>query len=297
MIWRDEWNAVAARIEGLVAAATFLSQTLLIDKNDPQTICHDVRKQAEEIVGLLRTLATKYRKQMPASVSAAIDVFFSGQAKKITSDMYAKVEELRVGPSSLAFLKCQIDYLLADLSAVTRRRSDRAFLHLQRSILADSDINDKWQRAFDTRYEPNCEKLGAAHLLLHGIYAFKITSEHERTDLFFNDRPLDELNLSAIVDAFVLTEWKCIYERDDYRSKAAQARTQSDLYTAGVAAGMELTDRRYIILVSQEDIPELSRLDSIDNRVEYKHLNIVINPGSPSERAKRAKPVQLRRDS
>ena len=59
---------------------------------------------------------------------------------------------------------------------------ERAFIHLQRTIVVDHDIRKKWKSAFNTG-EIACERLGAVHLLSHGIWAFKADALGERTDL------------------------------------------------------------------------------------------------------------------
>ena len=59
------------------------------------------------------------------------------------------------------------------------RPLQRAFAHLQRSIVVDAEPRAKWQKAFDNG-EAECEKLSAVHRLLHGIWAFKINASDQR---------------------------------------------------------------------------------------------------------------------
>jgi hypothetical protein len=87
----------------------------------------------------------------------------------------------------LDLFRAEFDHLLLDTEAVGRSIVRRAFAHLQRSIVADSDFRQKWQKAFGGN-ETGCEKLGACHLLLHGIWAFKAYAEGERTDLVLGGR-------------------------------------------------------------------------------------------------------------
>ena len=108
----------------------------------------------------------------------------------------------------LGGFESEVSFILADQQEVIRARSERAFAHLQRSIVADPDFREKWLKAFKDG-EVACEKLGGAHLLLHGIFAFKITAEGERTDLVFQDIAglADE---KRYADGIVLTEWKIV---------------------------------------------------------------------------------------
>lgn len=91
---------------------------------------------------------------------------------------------MRLAP--LAWLRAEVDYHLRDFDAVARRLSERAFLHLQQTIIADDVVRDRWQVAL-AKGETACEKLGASHLLVHGIFAFKITGAGARTDLVFGE--------------------------------------------------------------------------------------------------------------
>ncbi len=176
----------------------------------------------------------------------------------------------------------EVNYLLTNISEVIKRQSERAFLHLQQSIVAAEDIQERWQKAFDVG-ETACEKLGAAHLLLHGIYAFKANAEGARTDLVFPDRPLNTDTVQRTADGLVLTEWKKVEAQTEANAKAEYARKQAALYNAGILGGIELANYRYIVLVSEE---QLNRIEEIEeNGVTYRHINIAVAPLSPSKAA------------
>src|SRR5258707_13086277 len=107
----------------------------------------------------LPTIAT-FQQEMPkAEFSAAIRF-----AIEVKSTSFQR--------SNVGLKKGNLSFILSDTQEVLRSRADRAFEHLQRMIVADSDYKAKWQAAFD-RGEEACEQLGAVHLLLHGIWAFK----------------------------------------------------------------------------------------------------------------------------
>src|SRR5208283_5429640 len=74
--------------------------------------------------------------------------------------------------TALAAFQSEFNYIIADTQFIARRITERAFIHLQRCIIVDKEVRQKWIDAFNTR-EPECEKLGALHLLHHGVWAFK----------------------------------------------------------------------------------------------------------------------------
>ena len=136
-------------------------------------------------------------------------------------------------------------------AVVAKRLSERAFNHLNRSIVVDNELRAKWNKAFK-REEPACEKLGAVHLLLHGIWAFKVDAEGERTDLVFNEPILESSSVERTAEALVLTEWKRVLSPTETEAMAAEARKQAARYTVGALGGVELAGYRFIVLVSKE---------------------------------------------
>jgi hypothetical protein len=135
--------------------------------------------------------------------------------------------------------------------------------------------------------ETRCERLGAIHLLAHGIYAFKVDAEGAKTDLVFQDPPA-ESNLARSVEGLVLTEWKVVTEQDA-RQKYMEARLQSDLYRDGVLGGIELRGYRYLVGISQRLLPNLPAEEVSDNGITYRYINIVVEPESPSIAARKNK--------
>jgi hypothetical protein len=108
---------------------------------------------------------------------------------------------------SLVAFETEMSFLLSDVQASIRSRSERAFSHLQRSIVVDESIRARWLKAFKEG-EVACEKLGAVHLLLHGIWAFKVDAAGARTDLVLEEPAGDVAAVQRYADGLVLTEWK-----------------------------------------------------------------------------------------
>ena len=129
--------------------------------------------------------------------------------------------------------------------------------------------------------EVACEKLGAVHLLLHGIWAFKVDAAGARTDLVFQEPAGDLTNEQRYVDGFVLTEWKRASSEENARQRFEEARLQAGRYAQGALAGSELTGYRYAVVVSRQRVEIPS--DLREGEVVYQHINIAVDPQLPSQ--------------
>jgi hypothetical protein len=228
---------------------------------------------------------------LPVAAKDCIDKFIDqhGGAIRDQSGTGEAIDE-RVWRTLVALgaFVAELSFLLADQQQEIRAKSELAFSHLQRLIIADPDVRQKWINAF-TAGETSCEQLGAVHLLGHGIYAFKADGRGGRTDLVFRDAPLSEAPSYAA--GLVLTEWKVCRVPTQASQRFAEARAQAELYGVGVLGGIELASYRYAVVVSEKsvDVPD----DIVVDGVTYRHLNIVVDPDSPSSAA-RARPSRVR---
>ena len=154
----------------------------------------------------------------------------------------------------LAAFRSEFEYLIRDAEIEGRSLTELAFEHLRRQIVVDKDVRKKWNAAFNRR-ETACERLGAVHLLSHGIWAFKITAPGAATDLVYGD-PLSGrgIVMNRIARALVLTEWKLVKQADDIDGKAQEGRKQTALYAAGVLGDLELKRTRYVVLVCEGEL-------------------------------------------
>ena len=184
--------------------------------------------------------------------------------------------------TALAALRSEFTYIISDREAISKRITERAFIHLQRSIVVDSEIRKKWQEAFSER-EEQCEQLGAVHLLSHGIWAFKVNAAGGRTDLIMNEPLPSFTEIEGAVDALVLTEWKLVRTNAELFGKIESAKRQAAIYSTGVLGAVELAYYRYLVMVSEHNMamPE----DEIVGAVKYRHINIAVNPLTPSAAA------------
>lgn len=164
--------------------------------------------------------------------------------------------------------------------APRRNRVERAFEHLNRSLLVDDQLKFRWLAAFDDEREEACERLGAVHLLSHGIFAFKAHAEGGRTDLVLGGQVDVTAPAIAGSEVLALTEWKMVRKERDRQAKAKSARIQADHYARGVLAGVELRATRFVVLVSRAHGAAVP--DEHDEDVIYRHINVVIDSASPS---------------
>lgn len=285
MNWQNEWKAISARVASLTPIGTELLHPFYRNGKDKSLLFTVLTRQANDIKVNLEVFQESFKVVLPSEVNQAITVYLSLIVQNPfipTNGEGGSPEDIAAHLLNMRILVAEVDYLLTNTSETIKRQSERTFLHIQQSIVAAEDIQQRWQKAFNTG-ETACEKLGAAHLLLHGIYAFKANAEGARTDLVFPDRPLNTDTVQRTADGLVLTEWKKVKRQTEASTKAEQARKQAALYNAGILGGIELANYRYIVLVSEE---QLDRMDDIEeNGVTYRHINIAVAPLSPSKQA------------
>ncbi|MFQ6083261.1 MAG: hypothetical protein ACE5WD_07875 [Candidatus Aminicenantia bacterium] len=287
MSWRTEWKAISDRIQGLLAAGTFFIRTYSIHQEDQYGVANrQLLPQARNIYKAIEKFYSDYKNVIPITARECLERFLK-EFDSLFSDTNVKdLSGIKVCLTTLASFCSELEYQLSDYSAFIRRLSERAFIHLQRSIIVDRSVRERWQKAFKEG-ETSCEKLGGAHLLLHGIWAFKVSGEGERTDLVLGDRLEDLTEVERTAEALVLTEWKIIRNPSELSKKAKEAKEQAARYSKGILAGFELEKYRYLVLVSEDVIkmpPEIEDGDTI-----YRYINIAVDPKTPSSHVSKGK--------
>ncbi len=281
MNYIDQWNALSSRIKGLVQAGTLHAQYLRVNSGDTYSSAKRLREQSKDILNELTFLQTGFSKYLPPAALAAIEKFRNTIGPLILDEARtpdAAQHQVWAFLIAVTAFDAELSFLLSDTQESIRTRSERAFHHLQRSIVADDEFRRKWQNAFN-KGEVSCEKLGAVHLLLHGIWAFKVNAAGERTDLVFQE-PAELENVQRYVSGLVLTEWKKAATESDANQCFQEARSQAKRYSQGALRGTELTAYRYAVVVSkhQVEIPT----DIKEGDVVYRHFNIAVEPRVPS---------------
>lgn len=276
--WRDEWRQLSMRLN----AWRSLAETFLGNQPGLITDWKQLKPAADLLVGDAQHLAMRIRSlALPEPYKAHL-----GQALERMDSLSRVVE----GPKGvlhqllvLAALRAPVDE--AYLATEDQRRSlvDRAFLHLNRTLSIDEAARARWLEAFE--YETRCEKLGALHLLSHGVYTFKADAGTGRTDLILGT-PLQVSDDVRSASVLVLTEWKLARPADDVAEVARVGRRQVERYAQVELGGFELRDTRYVVIVSRAP-SVVPQVETVGN-VMFKYVNVVIEPLRPSDWARRA---------
>jgi hypothetical protein len=283
MTYVDQWQALSSRIRGLMQAGQLHAHYLSVRSSDPYGRGKHLLKQAGGIFLAVESFLVAFRASLPAPARIAIDEFVSSNRGLMTREVRASADELQERAWAalvlLAAFETEMSFVLADVQESIRARSERALLHLQRSLVVDNVLRSKWQDAFKAG-EVECERHGAVHLLLHGIWAFKVNAAGERTDLVFQE-PGDALSKAPQYSAgLVLTEWKKAASKDEAPARFEEARLQARRYTQGALAGAELTSVRYLVVVSSHQVTAPNDLN--EDGIVYRHINISVDPQVPS---------------
>jgi len=280
MSWRTEWKAISDRIEGLLEAGRFFAQLWVGRSSDSYgTAKKELLPHARAIFQDIIKFQSNYISSLPPTAVDSLNRFVQLHNQNFTSQDIDEIEGLKLLLPCLASFRSEFTFQLSDIQAVAKRITERAFVHLQRSIIADESIKDRWVQAFESG-ETSCEKLGAAHLLLHGIWAFKASAEGERTDLILGEPLKDLSEVEATAEALVLTEWKVIRSSNELEEQAEKAFRQASVYGGSSLAGFELAGYRYLVLVSEDrlNLPP----DKNENGLIYKYINIPVKRRVPS---------------
>ncbi len=276
------WVAIAGRLEGIERTATIYAGFLGNSSSKAMP-------GADELIftsclstwDAIKALRETFDGLLPENVDRAIQQFglqneVDFTATRDGTDFIAK----RVFVMKLMILAGEITHGMYDHSEQIRSTAELAFRHLQQLIVVDQDVRRKWQAALATGGETECEKLGGVHLLWHGIQAFKVHGDGGRTDLVFAE-PIGAADTVGI-QGLVLTEWKK-GTTSNATARYAAAKRQAYLYSAGVLGGVELRRYRFLVLVSEKAIRPPS--DVVEGAVTYRHINIAVDPDTPSKAA------------
>jgi hypothetical protein len=291
MSWNNEWKAIEQQIHEVDRLCTSTINTFSVKSTDPFSV---VSKVIFPVCRALRERISLYKNRyitiLPENAVKAID----DTLLDLVNHFSAERTSTSVEPAALLFyketfnrLRFDFNYFVNELEGSVYRRSERAFLHLQRTLVVSEDDRRRWKKAFDD-HETHIEALGSVHLLLHGIWAFKVESAKQRTDLVFQEEFTSHTYESIRVasEGLVLTEWKLVKDIDDVAAKSQEAFKQASIYGAESLAETELTRYRYLVLVSLKKLKDMPE-DFEVSGVKYRHINIAIEIESPSVRSRK----------
>ncbi|MGR9037731.1 MAG: hypothetical protein ACU83O_14275 [Gammaproteobacteria bacterium] len=291
MNWQIEWNALSGRIQGILDAGSFYYTALHHSSEDALSVKKKVLiKGAEKIFQNIREFNEKYKTVLPQSANECLSSFLNQPVIKGPSffnpGQSFQSATVQFTLTSLAAFRSEFNYIIADTQFISKRITERAFIHLQRLIIVDEEIQKKWVDAF-YKHETLCEKLGALHLLAHGVWAFKADATGGKTDLILNE-PLPTTSLvESAAETLVLTEWKLVKSPGELQKRIQEAQKQAEIYGSDVLSGVELRHYRYLVMVSENrlEMPD----DATINEATYRHINIAVKPRTPSQESKRKK--------
>lgn len=285
MSYSETWAPLAARIRGLTEAGKLHAQYLSVRSSDSYGRAKRLRAQAGLLLDALKAFHDRYQRALPPDATKALKDFIDSTETLIRSDegtTDSKQEQAWAALVMLSAFETEMSFLLSDGQERVRSRTERALVHLQRLIVVDPAVRDRWQSAFKEG-EVACEKLGAVQLLHHGIWAFKVSAAGERTDLVYQQPSGDLLDEQRFADGFVLTEWK-LATPANANDQFGAGRAQAKRYAAGALAGAELTGWRYVIAVSKKHVPLPA--DVQQDGIVYRHVNVAVDPDVPSRAAR-----------
>lgn len=182
----------------------------------------------------------------------------------------------------LSSIEADISYLLTDMQENIRKTVEVAFAHLNRQIVADETVRNKWKNGWDeNKREDFFESLGGLHLLGHKIWGFKANSEKERTDLILKEPINTQDPLYRSADGLVLTEWKKVKIQKEAFDIIDEAKRQASRYRRGSLASLELANHCYLVMISENEL-EIKDKTFVHDGVTFRIINIVCFPRTPS---------------
>jgi hypothetical protein len=167
MTYAERWKPLSGRIRGLMQAGELHARFLGIRSADSYGRAKRLRQQCEAILDALIAYDRAYDKSLPPAAAACIKEFndkYGGLIRDASGTADLADERVWAALVLLGGLETELSFILSDTQEMIHVRSERAFAHLQRSIVADPEFRTKWQKAFDDG-EVACEKLGGVHLL------------------------------------------------------------------------------------------------------------------------------------
>jgi hypothetical protein len=289
MIWLSDWDALAKRIDALTSNGEAMVSMLGLSKLDlAGVIGKCLLPELKLINDELSSLGSKHSSTLPQRAFQALQKYLGAWASKDHPPNADKHVELRL-ILPLAVFKAEFEFLIRDSEIEARSLVELAFQHLRQLIMVDKDVASKWSSAFKgdkskKGHETKCEQLGSAHLLSHGIWAFKIHTTGAATDLVCCEPITEKLGtITRAARTLALTEWKRVRDETKLKEFASAAREQTKIYAAGALGALELKQTRYIVLITERDL--LPPDDVQDGLVTYRHIVIPVAPSNPSRTA------------
>ncbi|AUH72631.1 hypothetical protein [Legionella sainthelensi] len=277
-----QWETLSTKLAGLINAVTLFYQIPQKDHlGTAKLLKKEIKENIELIIKFQESANTPYLSELIDSFSKEISASLDSASRGEQLDQ----QNIKL-IIQLTLLKNNIDYFLKDSQRYIRKTVEVAFQHLQRSLIADQSLRDVWKK---DKKEVHFEKLGSTHLLLHKIWAFKVDSAGERTDLVLSEKIDKDSPLYDCVDGLVLTEWKYVKDQTQMENLIEQAKTQAKLYSGGALNSIELSNYYYLVMVSEDLIFSTPRTMEDESGIIFRIINIAFSPSTPSVASKKMK--------
>lgn len=188
MSYIETWDKIASRIKGLQRSGELYGLFQSYHQEDSYGAGRMLREQCELTIISIEGFLSDFKTVLPSEAADRLSKFIVSAPAKSAKDATSEARATRAALVALGALEAEVTYLLAGRDELIRIRSERAILHLQRSLVVDQAVSQRWQSSLKAG-EVECEKQGSVHFLAHGIYAFKVNGDGGRTDLVFGEPP------------------------------------------------------------------------------------------------------------
>lgn len=269
MTWVSRWKNISGRILQLqeVSKAYFDSiNSFGVDHYGigGSSIIPAAKDLSLEIIELKRSFT-----KLPPKVVGLI----SKLEKNFSGHKFTGIPGVGGAMVILGVFNSEMNYYLKDQEILVKENVRRSFHHLQRSLMADPELQRKWMVGFQES-DHYVQKLGGLHLLMHGIWGFKVEENSERGDLI-SAGPIKLEEVESSGSSLVMTEWARV-NPENAAEKARQAYAKAASYVGRDLPGTELRTERYLVLVSER--PLAMPRNATDGEVEYVYVNVALNP-------------------
>src|ERR1700733_3712221 len=161
----DVWEPLSARIRALVDTGRFAAN--IFGNYNDNRVMNAFGNHAKAILSDLNALANSMEEEQSLKgAEASARTAITRVSNEVTPLLYETGNtgdlwkiNVRASLVLLAALEGEVTYILRDSQEGIRSLTERAFEHLNRTIVVDSSFRERWQAAYQHN-EPACEALG-----------------------------------------------------------------------------------------------------------------------------------------
>jgi hypothetical protein len=151
----EQWGTISAKIAGLERSVALLATNKNIGA------ANVVSEVIGDLVSELGSFKATCHRILPSTAIRSIDRVLEASRRAEGATGIGRAQGVS---TALVALRAEVDASLATGFRL-QGASERAFLHLQRTLVADDDVRAKWRAAYESG-ESRCEQLGGVRILL-----------------------------------------------------------------------------------------------------------------------------------